>query len=301
MSFTRRQVLAGTAAGALTAAAQTRRADAPKIRVTPAVCLFSQLLVKIPYDELGGILRSLAVDGCDLSVQPGGHVDPAQAGLHLPRAIEAITGVGLDVTVLSTAYTSIQDQTTRNVFGFGGQMGIPLIRVGTWNYPAAGEIEPRLGEVSRDLNGLAALAQAVGMSIVVQNGLGDNVGAGLWDMHFVIRGMNPAAVGYAFDPAHAAIAAGGPGATSSLRLALPRLKMIVARDFVWSKEGGAWKTIPCALGEGVVDWSRLFGALARAKFVGPVSIQVDYQPKDEIAAIRRDVEFIRKQVSAAYV
>jgi L-ribulose-5-phosphate 3-epimerase len=301
MSFTRRQVLVGTAAGALSAAAQSRRSDAPKVRITPAVCLFSQLLVKIPYDELGGILRSLGVDGCDLSVQPGGHVDPAQAGLHLPRAIEAITGVGLDVPVLSTAYTSVQDQTTRNVFGFGGQMGIPLIRVGPWNYPPAGELEPRLGEVSRDLNGLASLAQAVNMSVVVQNGIGDNVGAGLWDMHFVIRGMNPATVGYAFDPSHAAMAAGGPGATAPFRLVQPRLKMIVARDFVWAKEGGAWKAVPCALGEGVVDWPRLFGSLARAKFVGPVSIHVDYQPKDEIAAIRRDVEFIRKQVSAAYV
>jgi sugar phosphate isomerase/epimerase len=301
MSFTRRQVLAGTAAGALSAAAQSRRADAPKLRVTPAVCLYSQLLVKIPYDELGPILRSLGVDGCDLSVQPGGHVDPAQAGLHLPRAIEAITGVGLDVPALSTTYTSIQDQTTRNVFGFGGQMGIPLIRVGQWNYPPGGELEPRLGEVSRDLNGLASLAQAVRMSVVVQNGIGDNVGAGLWDMHFLIRGMSPATIGYAFDPAHAAIAAGGPGATAPFRLVQPRLKMIVARDFVWSKEGGAWKAAPCALGEGMVDWPQLFGSLARAKFVGPVSIHVDYQPKDEIAAIRRDVEFIRKQVSAAYV
>ncbi len=286
--------------GAFAARAQSRGGNAPKLRASPAVCLFSQLLVKIPYDELGGILRSLGVDGCDLSVQPGGHVDPANAGLHLPRAIEAITGVGLDVPVLSTAYTSIQDQTTRNVFGFGGQMGIPLIGVGPWKYPATGEVEQRLGEVSRDLNGLAALAQAVGMSVVVHNGIGDNVGAGLWDMHFVVRGTNPAAVGYAFDPGNAAVGAGGPTATLPLRLTQPRLRMIVARDYLWSKDGGAWKPTPCPLGEGVVDWPRLFGSLARARFVGPVSIHVDYQPKDEIAAIRRDVEFIRKQVSAAY-
>lgn len=265
------------------------------------MCLFSQILVKIPYDELGGILKTFGLDGCDLSVQPGGHVEPAGAGLHMMRSIEAMTGVGLDVPVISTAYTSIQDQTTRNVFGFAGQMGVPLVRVGTWNYPAAGDLEPRLGEVSRDLNGLAALAQAVGMSIVIENGIGDNVGAGLWDLHFLIRGTNPAAVGYAFDPAHAAAAAGGPGATMPLRLVQPRLKMIVARDFVWSKEGGAWKATPCPLGEGVVDWPRLFSALARAKFVGPVSIHIDYQPKDEVAAIRREVEFVRRQINAVYV
>jgi len=40
--------------------------------------------------------------------------------------------------------------------------------------------------------------------------------------------------------------------------------------------------------------------LAGVRFAGPISIQVDYQPKDELAAIRRDVEFVKKQVSAAY-
>jgi hypothetical protein len=35
--------------------------------------------------------------------------------------------------------------------------------------------------------------------------------------------------------------------------------------------------------------------------VGPISISMTYQPKDEINAIRRDLEFVRKHIAAAYV
>ena len=86
--------------------------------------------------------------------------------------------------------------------------------------------------------------------------------------------------------------------------------MVSLRDFQWAPGGdggdggnggnGARKMTPCPLGEGVVDWPQFFTALARAGFAGPISLQVDYQPKDELSAIRRDLDFVRKQVAAAY-
>lgn len=300
MSVTRRQLFAGLAAGA-TAAAQFRPGNGPKARTTPAVCLYSQVLIKVPYDELGQVLRTMGVDGCDLTVMPGGHVAPEQSAVDLMRAIEAITGVGLDVPVITTAYTSLADATLRNVAAIAGEMGVPLFRAGLWKYPAAGEIEPRLAEVQRDIAGLASLARAVNMAVAIQNVAGENVGAAIWDTNLLIRGLDPRTVGYDFDIGNA-VAEGGVGGWSvALRLALPRIKMVTARDFVWSKgAGGVWKPSPCPLGEGMVDWSKLFSALARARFTGPISLPVDYQPKDELGAIRHDIDFIRKHVAAAY-
>jgi sugar phosphate isomerase/epimerase len=49
-----------------------------------------------------------------------------------------------------------------------------------------------------------------------------------------------------------------------------------------------------------VDWPKFFAALARIRFTGPISLPVDYQPRDELAAIRHDIDFIRKHVAAAY-
>ena len=299
MALTRRRLLAGMAAGASRAAAQGRSANGPKPRTTPAVCLYSRALVKVPYDELGDVLRSLGVDGCDLSVEPGGHVTPEDVSPGVMRAIEAITGVGLDVFVVSTACTSLQDPTIRTIAGFAGEMGVPLFRAGRWEYGP--NPEARLAEVQRDISGLAALARAAGMTVVLQNVAGENVGEALWDFNLLIRGMEPRTVGYDFDIGYATAEGGVGGWSVALRMVLPRLRMVSVRDFAWSKDSaGKWHPAPCPLGEGMVNWGELFAALARVRFAGPISIQVDYQPKDEIAAVRQSVAFVRKHLSAAY-
>jgi L-ribulose-5-phosphate 3-epimerase len=304
MKITRRRLLETTAgawcAGAWSASAQGRRGNGPKPRTSPAVCLYSKLLIKIPYDELGPVLRSIGVDGCDLSVERGGHVNPEQSSVDLMRAVEAITGVGLDVPVITTGYTSLQDPTIRNVAAIAGEMGIPLLRAGVWKYPAAGDLEPRLAEVQRDVAGLAALARAVNMAVVFSNVAGEYVGESTWDWNMILRNLDPGSTGYAFDPGQATAEGGAGGWMLALRLAQPRLKMVTVRDFFWSKEGGAWKMMPCPLGEGMVDWPKFFGFLARMRFVGPVSIQMDYQPKDELSAIKHDLDFVRKQLGAVY-
>jgi sugar phosphate isomerase/epimerase len=291
-------VFAGLAAGA-TAAAQFRPGNGPKARTTPAVCLYSQVVIKVPYDELGQILRGMGVDGCDLTVMPGGHVDPTQSSVDLMRAIEAVTGVGLDVPVITTAYTSLSDPTLRNVAAIAGEMGIPVFRAGLWKW-GQGDLDARLAEVQRDVSGLAAMARAVNMSVALRNVAGDNVGASIWDTHFLIRGMDPRTVGYAFDVGDAVAESGVDGWTTTLRLVVPRIKMLVVRDFVWEKDGAAWKRKPVPLGEGMVDWGKLFAALGQARFTGPISLPLDYAPQDEISAIKRDVDFLRKHISAAY-
>ena len=53
-------------------------------------------------------------------------------------------------------------------------------------------------------------------------------------------------------------------------------------------------------GRGMVDWPRVFAAFAGARFTGPISLHVEYEPADEMGAIARDLEFIKKQVKAAY-
>jgi sugar phosphate isomerase/epimerase len=83
-------------------------------------------------------------------------------------------------------------------------------------------------------------------------------------------------------------------------MALPRLKMVAAKDFYWAKEKGRWRVKWCPLGEGMVDWPRFFGILAEAGWSGPVSLHVEYDPPDEPAAIAKDLQFLKAQVAKAY-
>jgi sugar phosphate isomerase/epimerase len=273
-----------------------RPRGAPKPRTSPAVCLYSQHLIKIEYEALGMVLRDLGFDGCDLAVIPGSHVPPEKAGSDLMRAIESVSGVGLEVPLLSTNMTNAGDPSGRMVLSIAGFMGIPIFRPGYWRYGNAPDIEGRMIEVQREVMGLASIARAYNVAMAVHNMTGDNVGSSLFEWSSMFRGIDPRWVGYNFDPGYAAEAAGPDGGHTALRLAMPRLKAVTVRDFYWSKDGRSWKATPCPLGDGMVDWGRFFGTLKQARYVGPITIDMKYQPKDDLAAIRKDLEFVRKQL-----
>ena len=297
--LSRRQLLASAAAAPL-AAQQPHTANGPKQRTSPGVCLYSGILNKVAYDELGMMLRDTGVDGVNLTVFPGGHVDPANASLHMFRSVEAITGTGLDVPIISTQYVNLTDNTIREVLGVCSEMGVPLFRSGAWHYGGAGDPQVRLGEVQRDVAGLAAIARAAKMAVVIQNLTGDYVGAATWDLSLILRSFDPQTAGYDFDIGNATAQAAAGGWAIALRLAMPRVKAVSVRDFYWNKDGASWKLTPCPLGDGMVDWAAFFSTLARAHFTGPLTIHMDYQPQSLTAALRHDIDFVRQQLRAAY-
>lgn len=303
MRMTRRTLLAGLAAGVSQAQTQTapgfRRGTGPKPRSTPALCLYTdQLPMALGYDEFGELMKTLGFDGADLAVQPGGHITPEHADLDFMRAIEALTGSGIDVFMVSVPFTSPADPTVRLAMQWGGEMGVPYFRPGHWKYGAA-EIEQRLAEAQRDIGGFANIARVVGMSVGIHNATADCVGASIFDTNMIIRGMDPHYVGYDFDTGYAAAQGGPAGFATALKLALPRLKMVTARDCFFNREGDGWKLTDCPLGEGMVDWPSFFATLARAKFAGPISVQTSYA-KDPLPAIRKDLAFLKKQISLAF-
>jgi sugar phosphate isomerase/epimerase len=54
------------------------------------------------------------------------------------------------------------------------------------------------------------------------------------------------------------------------------------------------------MGQGMVDWARVFKTFAAAGYTGPMSLHVEYEPKNEMKAIADDLAFMKKQVAAAY-
>jgi sugar phosphate isomerase/epimerase len=126
------------------------------------------------------------------------------------------------------------------------------------------------------------------------------VGEFVWDTQIMIGDMDPRGVGYIFDPAEATAASGPAGWEVALRLALPRIKAVTLQDFYWKKDGADWKMQKCPLGEGMVDWTKFFGALAAAHFTGPVSIHMEYTAQDAVGAMSKDLEFARKYVAQGW-
>ncbi len=273
---------------------------AQRPRDLPVVCLFSKPLVKIHYADLGGVLKDLGFAGCDLTVRPGGHVEPALAPADLYRAIEAIRAEGVAVPMITTGFVSAADPTLRAVLAIAGRMKVPYFKLGYWAYRAADDIPARIDEVRRDVAGLVAQGRAYGMAAGFHNHSGNYVGEAVWDTRAIIDAMDPNWIGYYFDPCHATAEGGEAGWNIAMRLALPRIKMVALKDFYWAKKGGRWTMEMCPMGEGMVNWPRVFALLAGARFAGPLSLHIEYEPGDLPSAIARDLAFVNKQVAAAY-
>src|ERR1700728_2720314 len=118
MSSTRRQALAGMAL----AVSLSRRLAAQKVRGgpmprgSPALCMYSDQMMKVGYSEMGQLLGMMGFDGVELTVQQGGHVPlEGDIDLHLERSIEAMTGSGMEVPVVSTSLTTATNKALQTI------------------------------------------------------------------------------------------------------------------------------------------------------------------------------------------
>jgi len=153
-------------------------------------------------------------------------------------------------------------------------------------------------KAAADVRALADLAKEYGITAGFHNHP-RYVGLAGWDGRQVLESLDPKWVGYYYDANNATEEGAVMGWEVTLRLALPRLKMAAFKDFYWSKVNGKWTSVACPLGEGMVNWSKLFPLIAGAGFTGPISIHQEYKPANRMAAARADLEFVRKHLQTA--
>jgi L-ribulose-5-phosphate 3-epimerase len=302
MRVTRRAWMAGAAGVAAQAQAPQPNAGPPPPppRTRPMLCMFSKYLQKLEYVDIGPIIKQLGFEGCDLTVRPGGHVEPDKVQVDMLRAIESLRGDGVEVGMITTEITSHEPFASRAILAIAGRSGVQYFKPGSWPYSATDSIEQRLGIVRQQMAGVVMLGRAYGIAAGFHNEAGDHVGEATWDTWAILNGLEPRWAGYYFDPCHATAEGGVAGWNIALRLAMPRLKMLAVQDFYWEKSGGKWQMRMCPLGQGMVDWPKVFSMLAAAKFTGPISLHCEYTPPDLLEAIARDFAFLKKQMGAVY-
>ena len=284
--MTRRSFIATTAAAPLAAAATEKRFT---------FCFFSKHLPELNYSDLAKWLHDAGFDGADLTVRKGGHVLPERASEDLPRAVETIRSRGLDVPMITTELTSAADPDARSILSTAARLKIPYFKLGYWKY----DKDP-LADVQKaaaDIRGLVELAKEYGITAGFHNHP-RNVGLAGWDGRLAVEPLDPKWIGYYYDANNATEEGAVMGWEVLLRLALPRLKMAAFKDFYWSKVNGKWAGVACPLGEGMVNWSKLFPLISGSGFRGPISIHQEYKPGDRMVAARADLDFVRKHLQA---
>ncbi len=271
------------------------------------LCIFSKHVPWLTGKELASTVRQLGFDGIDLTVRPGGHVLPEQAASAMPPLVEAIRSENVKIPMITTALLNAADASAKPILSTAGRLGVPYAKLGYYRY-AFRDLNGELAAVDKQVRSLVDLAVECKVQLGYHNHSG-YVGAPLWDIARLIEPLDPQAIGYYFDIRHAVVEGGDAGWKIATLLVAPRLKMVAVKDFYWEKGPKGWAVRNCPLGQGMVDWPRFLGMLAVAKFAGPVSLHVEYEPgggteaeKREamLRAAERDLQFLQAQFKTAY-
>ncbi len=303
----RRFVKSVAAAAAVTAVSPRMFASAAEPGFRGTLCFFSKHLPRMDGSGLGRALKPLGFGGVDLTVRPGGHVDPKRVAQDLPGFVAAIRHEGVSVPMITTELVSASDPAAGPTLETAAALQIPYFKPGYYHYAFA-DVRKERDAAGAQLRGLADLSARTGMRLGFHNHAG-YIGGGIWDIASVIDTLSPKTAGYYFDVRHAVVEGGDGGWRSAFNLAAPRLFMIALKDFFWEKTANGWRQQNCPMGEGMVNWKAFFIALAKTGFDGPASLHLEYdvagatpaaREDNTLAAAARDLAFVKARLAEAY-
>jgi sugar phosphate isomerase/epimerase len=275
-----------------------------KDRVRPLLCVYSGCFAKLPVALLPETIGTMGFEGVDLTVMPGGHVDPSKYMVQMDRAFQMFQDASLEVPMISTAYTSASQPFAYQVFYIASQFGARFCKLGVWPPPntTPGPNAAFRGAILRNtLNQLAATSLQCRINSLIPNHAGSYPGRRMEELNALMPAMGRSVLGYCFDPAQAVIETrSADGWEPELRAALPRLGAVSLADVAIPKDPADAAPAPCPLGEGVVDWKKFFSILAEAGFRGPVSLRQDYQPHNAFSTLTKDLAFARARMDEAW-
>lgn len=292
----RRAILAGSAFLLGRAAA-----TAPKLKVA----IFSKHLQFVQGPELARVAAELGFDAVDITVRKGGHVEPERVARDLPPLVAAIRGRGLEVPMITTDIVDAQTPFAEDMLRCAAGLGIRRYRFGGFRYAPDRPYAAQLEELRPRLAALARLNQRHQVCAMYHTHSGVGVvGASIWDLHILMRDLDPAYMGVNFDVAHATIEGGLGGWINSFHITGPYLRGIAVKDFVWAKDDrGRWDARWVPLGEGMVRWPQFWEMVGKAGFNGPLQVHFEYPlgPTHDATytAMKRDLAVVRAQLARA--
>lgn len=275
------------------------------------ICIFSKHLQWLDYPQMARTAAEIGFDGIDLTVRPGGHVEPERVRDDLPKAVEAIRAAGLDVPTMTTAITDPADKLTADVLETASRLGVRFYRMGYYEYQDSKGVQQTLDEAKPMLRDLVEMNKQYKIAGAYQNHSGPRyVGACVWDLYYLIKELDPRWIGSQFDIRHATVE-GGTVWPTHFRLMSGYVNTLAVKDFRWAQVKGTWQPENCPLGEGMVDFARFFKMAKQARVTDLVCLHLEYplggadkgakrltvEAQQVIDAMRKDLQFLRKSLA----
>jgi sugar phosphate isomerase/epimerase len=240
-----------------------------------SVHIFSKHLQFLDCGAAGAIAAEMGFAGLDLTVRPNGHVVPETVKTDLPKAVRDITAAGSRCEMITTSLERVQNPVDMDIMTTAASVGVQYFRTNWYKYPAGLSLPTALEQYEQQIYELSVASKKLKITGCYQNHAGVDVGSSFWEVYSILKRAEPEYFGAQFDIRHAMVE-GGNSWVNGLTLLLPKIKMIVLKDFRWEKVKGTWTTMNVPIGEGMVDFKRYFSILKKAGIHPPVSLHLEY-------------------------
>ena len=281
--FMRLAALSGIAASSLpiceTIAAETSS------ETKDVFCAFTESFQDWSVEKVCEKFKAAGLDGLDLTVRPGGHIDPKDAKAKLPAATVAARKHGVEINMISTAITDA-DADGEAIIGACGELGIARIKLGYYRILRFGKLLTEIDDTKRRLEGVAKLARKHGVLPCVHIHSGEMIPASGPVAYLLLRDIAPAEVGVYVDPMHMTIEGGIGGWRQSLDLLAPWIAISSLKNCMWQTQPRddhgqiPWQVMKCPLAEGVAPIPQYLQALRDLGYRGLYTLHSEYRDRN---------------------
>src|ERR1051326_3440714 len=194
-SLSRRALLAG--APLLFQSAGSR---APQLKVA----IFSKHLQFLAGEELAQAAADLGFDGVDITVRKGGHVQPERVAQDLPPLVAMPRQHGLAVPMITADIVDTSTPGAAEILKTMAALEIRNYRWGGLTYQNGQPFAAQLEQMKPRVAKLADWNARYGVCAMYHTHSGiAMVGAPIWDLHILLKDLDPKAIGVNYDVGHA--------------------------------------------------------------------------------------------------
>jgi sugar phosphate isomerase/epimerase len=308
MTQTRREFIASVAAaGAALPFSKLAEKDSGRpLPVRFPLRLFSKPLDTYDFTFMCDCCVKAGIGGLDLTVRPGGKIEPKDAETALPKFhSDARSGYNLAVDMLVTGIVNTTDPFTEPVLKTASSLGIGHYRLGYLDFDLKTGIWESLQKYKADLVAVTELNKKYNIHGGYQNHAGARVGGPVWDLYELLKDLPPEFTGCQYDVRHAMVE-GTNSWVLGMRLISSHIKTLAIKDFTWSNVKGRPAPVTVPMGEGMVNWDLFFRMVKELGITAPMTLHVEYPllSQDEeklslsqkmeiiVRKIKKDVDFI---------
>ncbi|MDA0659838.1 MAG: TIM barrel protein [Planctomycetota bacterium] len=252
---------------------------------TDSFCAFTESFQAWPIPQVCAKFREIGLNGLDLTVRPGGHIEPEKVATELPLAVKSAKEHGIRISMLSTSIGDA-DANAEKILSVAGEHGIRRIKMGYHRYTRFGQLLEEMDESRRRIERIAKLAARFNVLPCVHIHSGALIPSGGSAAYLLLRDVSPTEVGAYVDPMHMTIEGGIDGWRQGLDLLRPWIALSSLKNCIWTANGRdefgqqRWSPKKCPLADGIAPIPDYLQRLREGGYHGLYTLHSEYTDKN---------------------